>query len=682
MAAAYRARPNGGSGFLFAFSGGSWARPGMGSGLYREEPAFRESWDACCAVAGDEVGGVLLASIRDEAVTRFSTPSAIAAACVLQIAQTDLWLAYGVMPGASLGISGGEVAAAYASGVLSRRDAVRTACAVAGTRPDAVQAPMRFRVAVDSVEAKHLARAAPVPVEFIGAIAPRSCMLLVAAEDAAIAREYLQAATSIERESPAPREYHTPLTTAARHRMVAELAGIDPRPARLPVYLASAGGDAAGDTLGPLFWVWTVSHPFYIDEATRSALEHGWTTMVGLGAEPTMRQWIKAAAGAHGHELRFVTSMLPGRPEPETWREAAATLRRRSAAGAVSHAVHRVWSTLRPPVRRAPERAITVTNYEEARAVLSSPEVFSSKLCGHVDQSVLSLDPPEHVAPRAALRELLSPRETERMALVAEQLAEDLLAPLTGVDEFDLLSELATPLLEGTLGRAVGLEPEQIAAFADAARGSAYVADEPLIEDALATLPEPPSLVTRWAESPGLDGERATRLLRMLWMAGITSARHAIGATALLLGEETELRGRVSRDPELVGPLVEEVVRLQPPGPRLGREAVQQAELGDSTVAAGTRVGISVTAANRDPARFPEPDQVHLDRPARHLSFGAGPHRCPGARLARAETAAAVRTLLRLMPRFEVLQPRSTLRYPPSHRGYLEQLVIAPGGGA
>ena len=66
---------------------------------------------------------------------------------------------------------------------------------------------------------------------------------------------------------------------------------------------------------------------------------------------------------------------------------------------------------------------------------------------------------------------------------------------------------------------------------------------------------------------------------------------------------------------------------------------------------AGALVVVVLGAANRDPARFPEPDQLDLSRADNaHLAFGAGVHHCLGVTLARIETAVAIGTLLRRMP--------------------------------
>ena len=79
--------------------------------------------------------------------------------------------------------------------------------------------------------------------------------------------------------------------------------------------------------------------------------------------------------------------------------------------------------------------------------------------------------------------------------------------------------------------------------------------------------------------------------------------------------------------------------------------ALDEIELRGRRIAAGQRVFPLITAADRDPAQFPEPDRLDVGRPDnRHLAFGYGIHFCVGAPLARLEGQVAVATLLRRLP--------------------------------
>ncbi len=101
-------------------------------------------------------------------------------------------------------------------------------------------------------------------------------------------------------------------------------------------------------------------------------------------------------------------------------------------------------------------------------------------------------------------------------------------------------------------------------------------------------------------------------------------------------------------DPSLVPNAVEESLRLEPAASRVDRYATADVELGGAPIARGDLVIVSLTAANRDPATFIEPDRFDVGRPnARsHLTFAVGPHACVGIHLARLEAQSALETAL------------------------------------
>ncbi len=116
------------------------------------------------------------------------------------------------------------------------------------------------------------------------------------------------------------------------------------------------------------------------------------------------------------------------------------------------------------------------------------------------------------------------------------------------------------------------------------------------------------------------------------------------------------MRDAVAADPALLDAAVEESLRLEPAAAVVDRYATRDVELGPVTVPAGSLVVVSLAAANRDPAVWPEPDRFVLDRPAarRHLAFAAGPHVCLGMDLARLEARTALGALLRAHPGAEL----------------------------
>src|SRR6185369_18082730 len=82
----------------------------------------------------------------------------------------------------------------------------------------------------------------------------------------------------------------------------------------------------------------------------------------------------------------------------------------------------------------------------------------------------------------------------------------------------------------------------------------------------------------------------------------------------------------------------------EPAAARVDRYATADVELAGARIARGDLVIVSLTAANRDPADYPEPDAFAIGRPnARtHVAFAQGPHACVGLHLARLETLAAL----------------------------------------
>ena len=125
-----------------------------------------------------------------------------------------------------------------------------------------------------------------------------------------------------------------------------------------------------------------------------------------------------------------------------------------------------------------------------------------------------------------------------------------------------------------------------------------------------------------------------------------------ISNALLHLLERPDTLAEVRRDPARLEDAIEESLRLEPAAAVIDRYATADAELGGARIARGELVRISISGANRDPAVFPDPDRLDLDRsgPRGHLAFAGGPHVCLGVHLARVEARAGVDALLRRLP--------------------------------
>ena len=101
-------------------------------------------------------------------------------------------------------------------------------------------------------------------------------------------------------------------------------------------------------------------------------------------------------------------------------------------------------------------------------------------------------------------------------------------------------------------------------------------------------------------------------------------------------------------------PAIEESLRLDTPVQFLARTCTTPIEVDGVKVDAGDRIVIGIASANRDERVFEDADAFRLDRPRlrEHVGFGAGPHVCPGAFLARMETRIALQDFLAAVEHF------------------------------
>ncbi|GDY73284.1 cytochrome P450 [Streptomyces avermitilis] len=153
------------------------------------------------------------------------------------------------------------------------------------------------------------------------------------------------------------------------------------------------------------------------------------------------------------------------------------------------------------------------------------------------------------------------------------------------------------------------------------------------------------------------EGDRLTEdelmsLAFLILFAGYENTVHLIGNAVLALLRHPEQLAALREDPARLPDAVGEFARYE--GPALlaiRRFPVRDVTIGGVTVPAGETVLLSLSAANRDPSRFPDPDRLDLGRDAAgHLALGHGVHYCLGAPLARLETEVALAALLERFP--------------------------------
>jgi pimeloyl-[acyl-carrier protein] synthase len=134
-------------------------------------------------------------------------------------------------------------------------------------------------------------------------------------------------------------------------------------------------------------------------------------------------------------------------------------------------------------------------------------------------------------------------------------------------------------------------------------------------------------------------------------VGGQETTTNLIGNGLLTLIRNPAALAQLRDDPSIIEPAVEELLRYESPSQHTARLAPDDLVLGDKRIRKRDAVMAVMAAANRDPARFPDPDRLDLTRKDnRHVAFGWAAHFCFGAPLARIESQVAFATLLRRLP--------------------------------
>jgi cytochrome P450 len=358
------------------------------------------------------------------------------------------------------------------------------------------------------------------------------------------------------------------------------------------------------------------------------------------------------------------------------------------AHGLLDHP-HDVYRRLREsaPVHRTAgpdgSPAWLVTRYEDVRAALADPRLSLDKahategnyrglsLPPALDANLLNMDPPDHTRIRRLVARAFTMRRVEQLRIPIRRTADRLLDALGPHGTTDLIAAYAGPLPITVICDLLGVPEDHRRDFR--AWTDALVAPDPARPAAAkeavgAMLGFFTGLIAAKRAAPADDllseliavrdeGDRLTEdelmsLAFLILFAGYENTVQLIGNAVLSLLNHPEQLAALRADPARIPAAVEEFARYE--GPALlaiRRFPTQDVTIGGVTVPAGETVLLSLAAANRDPARFTDPDRLDLGRDTSgHLALGHGIHHCLGAPLARAETEIALAALLARFP--------------------------------
>jgi len=136
-------------------------------------------------------------------------------------------------------------------------------------------------------------------------------------------------------------------------------------------------------------------------------------------------------------------------------------------------------------------------------------------------------------------------------------------------------------------------------------------------------------------------------MMMQLFAAGYHTTAHGLANTMLALLQNPDQWALLRDNPSLAPKVTEEMLRYDPPSQGQPRIALDDVTIAGKAIRAGDHVAIVLRAANRDPARFEDPDRFLISREAtkHHLGFGTGIHLCLGNGLARLEMNIAIERL-------------------------------------
>jgi cytochrome P450 len=350
------------------------------------------------------------------------------------------------------------------------------------------------------------------------------------------------------------------------------------------------------------------------------------------------------------------------------------------------------------PVKWLPGlNAYGVGRYDDVLTVLQDGKTFSSTqfwpaLLGEFDPvpetpPMISMDPPSHMHLRKLANKAFVPSRIssllDRTYQISNQLIDDIIEKHGREGECDWVWDFTALYPVTVIAEVLGVPTTRRAEFKhwvddvlSAANRAAYDAPrlaqiqqssdnlraffEELYDQKVKNLGD--DLISSFIQAE-VDGEKLTRhevlcMSILLLIGGVETTTNLLGTTLIELNRHRDVYDRVRADPALIAPLVEEVLRYNPPVQIIFRHSMKPVELGGVQIPAGSTIMPLLASANRDETKFPDPERFDIDRKntVPIMSFGQGPHFCLGNYLSRMEARSALEVAFK---RFEVLDPVS-----------------------
>jgi cytochrome P450 len=360
-----------------------------------------------------------------------------------------------------------------------------------------------------------------------------------------------------------------------------------------------------------------------------------------------------------------------------------------------AHARLRAQRPVTPVVMPGGSSAWLVTGYAEARAALADPRLRknmpgwhreSDSIFAALEMHMLNSDPPDHERLRRLVNKAFTTRRVERLRPRITAITTRLLDDMSTQPEVDLLASFAFPLPITVICELLGVpvaDRDDFRAWSATAVSDTATPElsqahaAALIRYFMALLAAKrrgpaddllSALIAARDDGDRLSENELVSMAFLLLVAGHETTVNLIGNGVLALLLNPAELARLRADPALIGGAVEELLRhVNPVNNATFRFAAETVEIGGVRISRGDPVLVALSAANRDPARFGDPDRLDLGRDSSgHLAFGHGIHHCLGAPLARLEAEIAFGCLLARFGSMRLAVPANSLRWRPS----------------
>lgn len=297
--------------------------------------------------------------------------------------------------------------------------------------------------------------------------------------------------------------------------------------------------------------------------------------------------------------------------------------------------------------------------------------------CNHFfAQRMVFSDPPRHTRLRAVATKVFTSQMVYGLQPFINSVADELIDAVIDVGRMDVIQDFAVPLPALVTGQMLGISRECIAQLKQWSGdmfmlfGAGLATDEVIeatygsltackkfFDDLIAQRRKSPGedlisqLIALQEQERSLSEEELTGICITLMAGAYETTTHLIANGLLALLQYPDQLQRLRENWQLLDSAVEEFLRYGGPALSVVRRAIEDTQIGGVHIGAGQKVYCMLQAANRDPARFLEPDRLDISRQNNyHLGLGQGIHFCLGAALTRLETKLAINALVQCLP--------------------------------